>query len=75
MISWIGILKILIQLGLSISQYIRDKQLMDAGEAKNIARGLAQITKDLGLDKEIEEEIALLSDKEARDRLKEDALP
>lgn len=38
--GWLSLLKLLLSLGVKIAEIVRNKSLMDAGEAKAIARAL-----------------------------------
>jgi len=39
---WLAILKLLLTVSNSLTGYMREKQLLDAGEAKNLSRGLQE---------------------------------
>lgn len=43
-IPWVSILKSLLQLGLAIAEHLRNKKLIDAGEANAIASNLREQT-------------------------------
>jgi hypothetical protein len=40
--TWLAILKLLLTVAETLTGYMREKQLLDAGEAKNLARGLQE---------------------------------
>lgn len=71
--NWLGLLRAVLALANYLAQIVRDKQLLDAGEAKATAKSLVELQKRLDIGREVEDEIANLSDQEARDRLKGDA--
>ena len=45
-----------------LADIVREKQLMDAGEAKATAKSLAAMAERLGIAKEVAAEVAALSD-------------
>lgn len=60
--GWIGFLKLLLTVANTVSNIIREKQLMDAGEAKAAAKSLAALSERLGIAKQVAAEVAALSD-------------
>lgn len=72
MIGWFGLLKVLISLALSIADTIREKQLMDAGEAKATAKSLVALASRLQIGNELLVEIEAMSDDEIDDALRGD---
>lgn len=60
--GWLSLLRALLSLANLIGDIIRNKQLMDAGEAKATAKALAVLQLRLGIAKEVEAETAKLTD-------------
>lgn len=60
--GWLTLLKFFLQLALSVSGIVRERQLMDAGEAQATARNLVEIGNRLGIGKQIVMEVEALSD-------------
>lgn len=60
--GWLGLLKVVGQIFLAISNIIREKQLMDAGEARGLAKSMAQAAKNLGIGNQIVAEIEAMTD-------------
>jgi hypothetical protein len=71
--GWLTILRLVLSIANSIAEVVRDKQLMDAGEAAATAKSLAALADRLAIGRAVEAEIAALTDQQARDKLKEDA--
>jgi hypothetical protein len=72
MFTWLGIFKLCLQLLNGVAGIIKDKQLMDAGEAKATAKSLAKTIKTLEIGKAIEEEVEALSDEDLNAELRGD---
>lgn len=62
--TWLAIFRGLISLALTVADYIRDKQLMDAGEAMATAKSLTEMAKRLGIVDQVRAEVAALTDAE-----------
>jgi len=62
--GWIAFLKLFLQIANSIAKIVQEKRLMDAGEAKQIAKVLVEISQRAGIAKEVEEETAKMSAEE-----------
>ena len=60
--GWLGLLKVLLGLASNIASIIREKQLMDAGEAKAVAKSLAEISNNAGIAQQTREAVAAMSD-------------
>lgn len=60
--SWIKAIQLVLVLLTRIAGTVRNKNLMDAGEAKATARSLAALTHALGISQQVREEVAALSD-------------
>lgn len=60
--GWLGLLKVAGQIFLAISNIVREKQLMDAGEARGLAKTLAQSAKNIGIGNQIVAEIEAMPD-------------
>lgn len=69
--GWLKLFKIGIQLLLSISNIIREKQLMDAGEARGVAKSMVALQVRLGIMEEIKAETEAMSDEELDRDLRE----
>lgn len=61
---WLTLLKVAGQIFLAISNIVREKQLMDAGEARGFAKSMAQSAKNLGIGNQIVAEIEAMPDDE-----------
>lgn len=72
MIGWLGALKLLLSLALSIADTIRERRLMDAGEAKATAKSLVALANRLQLGNELLLEIEAMTDDEIDDALRGD---
>ena len=60
--GWLALLKVAGQIFLAISNIVREKQLMDAGEARGLAKSMAQSAKNLGISNDIVAEIEAMTD-------------
>lgn len=58
---WFSILSGLLKLAGLIADIVKERQLMDAGEARGLAKSLAGIAERAGIAREIEEETARMS--------------
>lgn len=70
--TWLTILRLLLSLANSVAAVVREKQLMDAGEAKATARSLAVIAERLGIADKLRAEVEALSDSELDAELRGD---
>jgi len=59
--GWLGLLKIVLSLANSLAGIVREKQLMDAGEAKATAKALTEIVKRLDVGKDVAAQIEAMS--------------
>ena len=62
--TWVTLLKLGLQLLLAISDYIRDKQLLDAGEQVAVAKSMAELSRRLGIQAEVQAETEKMSEEE-----------
>jgi hypothetical protein len=62
--GWFGILKIVLSLASSIASIVREKQLMDAGGQREVAKMLKQVSTNAGIAREIEMETAKMTPEE-----------
>jgi hypothetical protein len=62
--GWLALFRALLTAINFVAEIVRDKQLMDAGEAKATAKALAVLQTRLGIAKEVEAETAKMSDAE-----------
>lgn len=62
MLSAIGILKALLALANGIAGYIREENLMKAGEARAVAKSMAALAGRLNIGREIVAEVEAMSD-------------
>lgn len=69
MLSWLGLAKAALSLFARIMEVVKNRQLMDAGERRQIARSLARIQTDMGIEKDVAEQVAVLSDAQVDDAL------
>ena len=58
---WFSILSGLLKLAGAIADIVRERQLMDAGEARGLAKSLHGIAERAGISREIEEETARMT--------------
>jgi hypothetical protein len=59
--GWLGLLKVLLSLASSIANIVREKQLMDAGAARETALQLRDIADKAGIARAIEAETARMT--------------
>lgn len=59
---WLTILKVVGQLFLTISNIVREKQLLDAGEARGLAKSMAAAADRLGIGQALVGEIEAMTD-------------
>jgi hypothetical protein len=62
--GWFGLLKIVLSLASSLASIVREKQLMDAGGEREVARMLKQVSTNAGIAREIELETAKMTPEE-----------
>lgn len=62
--NWLALLKVVGQIFLTISNIIRERQLMDAGEARGLAKTLAKAANNLKIGNELALEIVAMTDDE-----------
>lgn len=62
--GWLSLLKILLTLANGIANIVREKKLMDAGAAKEIAISLRAISVSSGIAREIEAETEKMTPEE-----------
>lgn len=62
--GWLALLRIVLSLANSLASIIREKQLMDAGEAKATAKALTEIVKRLDVGKDVAAQIEAMGDEE-----------
>lgn len=72
MLSAIGILRALLALANGIAGFIREENLMKAGEARAVAKSMAGLSQRLGIGREIVAEIEAMSDDELDAELRGD---
>lgn len=58
----LAVLNLVLSLASTLANYVREKGLMDAGEAKATARSLAALSERLGIAQEVAREVAAMSD-------------
>ncbi len=68
--SWVNIIKALIGFANYVAEIIRDKRLLDAGEAQHLAKDIALLQKRLGISDQVVAEVSLLTDQEIDDELR-----
>lgn len=61
MFDTLGIIKILFSIVEYISGYVKDKQLLDAGAAQEVAQQLARINSNLGIAQAVADETAKMT--------------
>ena len=62
--TWLALLKLVGQIFLAIANIVREKQLMDAGEARGLAKSMAAAADRLGIGEVLVSEIEALGDDE-----------
>jgi hypothetical protein len=60
----LAVFRAVLSLATILADFVRDKQLMDAGEAKATAKSLAALSQRLGIANQVEAEVAALSNDE-----------
>lgn len=60
----LGVAKAALQLVLSISDNIRETKLMDAGEARNVAKQMTELSKRLDIGEQVRAEVEAMTDAE-----------
>ena len=70
--TWLALLKLVGQIFLAIANIVREKQLMDAGEARGLAKSMAAAADRLGIGKALVSEIEALTDSELDAELRGD---
>ncbi len=68
-IPWLSVLQLFLTIADTVANIVREKQLMDAGEAKATATQLAAIAKRAGITDEIRAAVGKLTDAEIDDEL------
>ena len=58
----LAIFRAVLALANAIASYLREKQLMDAGEARATAKSLAALSQRLGISNQVVAEVEALSD-------------
>lgn len=71
MFTWAGIAKLALQLALAIVSWLKEKQLMDAGTDREIARVSASILAKTAAAKGIAEHLATLTEAQVDAELKD----
>jgi hypothetical protein len=70
--SWLSIFSGVLKLAALIGEIMRDRQLLDAGEKKAIAKSLLAVADAVGVSKAVEDEIAAMTDEQVDAALEED---
>lgn len=70
---WVGLLRVMINLATSLASYVESKQLLDAGEARGILKGLTYAKNKL--DKANRARDAAVNEFDKRDGLPDDDDP
>lgn len=68
----IGVAKAALQLVLSVSDNIRESKLMDAGEARNVAKQMTELSRRLDIGEEVMFQIEKMRDEEVDAALRGD---
>jgi hypothetical protein len=69
---WLSILSGVLKLAKFIAGLMKDRQLLDAGEQKAIAKSLLAVADAVGVSKAVEDEIAAMTDEQVDAALEED---
>jgi hypothetical protein len=70
--SWLSLLRLVLQLAVAIAGIVRSRQLLGAGEAQELARSLAATQKRLGIAAQVAAEVEALSDEDLNAELRGD---
>lgn len=70
--GWFSVLKLVLQFASAVAKIVHDKQLMDAGGEREVAKMLKQVSTNAGIAREIEVEVAKLSPEEVNRQLEGD---
>ena len=70
--TWLALLKVVLQLANGLANIIRERNLMDVGEAKAAAKSLAAIADRLKIGDAVRTEIEAMSDADLNDALRGD---
>lgn len=62
--TWLGLLKLGLQLVNLVAGIVREKQLLDAGEARGLAKSMAATADRLGIGQALVSEIEAMTDDE-----------
>ncbi len=72
-VPWLTILRLFLTIANQIADIVREKQLMDAGEALATAKQLAEIAHSVGIGNEVNAAIDALSEPQVQDEVEADA--
>jgi hypothetical protein len=61
---WLKLLSGVLKLAMLIGEIMRDRQLLDAGEQKAIAKSLLAVADAVGVSQAVEDEIAALTEEQ-----------
>jgi hypothetical protein len=70
--GWLSLLKVGLQLVNLIAGIVREKQLLDAGEARGVAKSMAQAADRLGIGQALVSEIEAMTDEDLNAALRGD---
>lgn len=70
--GWLSLLKLFLSLASNVASIVREKQLMDAGGEREVAKMLKQVSTNAGIAREIELEVAKLTPEEVNRQLEGD---
>lgn len=62
--GWLSLLRIVLSLASSLANIVRERQLMDAGEARNVAKQMTELSKRLDIGEEVMFHIEKMRDEE-----------
>jgi hypothetical protein len=71
-VNLLSILSGLLKLAVLVGEIMRDRQLLDAGEQKAIAKSLLAVADAVGVGQAVEDEIAAMTDEQVDAALEED---
>ena len=63
-LPWLTLLKLFLSAAANIAGYLKDKQLLNAGEAQQVAFQLTEVARQGGLSQQVRDAVANMTDAE-----------
>lgn len=70
--TWVKLLLLVLNIVKRIATTVQESKLLEAGEAKEVARSLAEISRQLGISQAVREEVSKMSDEDLDKDLRDD---